>query len=246
MTDELPSSTPNPPEMPPPEVVMPPPSALRMSLSTAAVLLVFTVLFTGLMSGAYVSTRPVIEASIEAEKLQLVGEVLPPAEYDNAPLQDAVTVPPLAALGTDVPSQVFRARKAGQPAALIFEAVAPDGYSGQIKLLLAVRADGQLAGVRVIEHHETPGLGDYVDIRKDKQKANPWVRQFDNQRFDPAAPRDFSLKKDGGRFDYRTGATISARAVTNAVARAMAFAVAHRAALFTATRGTQWSPAAQE
>lgn len=229
------------PEIPPPEALMPPPSALRVSFSTALVLLVFTVLFTGLMAGAYLTTRPVIEASALAEKLRLVTEVLPATEFDNAPLEDFVEVPPLEALGSKGPTRIYRARRAGRPAGLIFEAATEHGYSGTVRLLLALRADGRLAGVRVIEHRETPGLGDYIDIRKDKRKADPWVRQFDDRAFDPAAAGDWRVKKDGGAIDARAGATISARAVTDAVAKALAFAVPQRDALFAAPHGSLWS-----
>lgn len=234
------------PDLPTAEAMLPPPSALRVSFSTALVLLVFTVLFTGLMAGAYLTTRPMIEASAQAEKLRLVTEVLPAAEFDNAPLEDFVEVPALEALGSKGPTRIYRARRAGQPAGLIFEAATDHGYSGTVRLLLALRPDGRLAGVRVIEHRETPGLGDYIDIRKDKRKADPWVRQFDERAFDPAAAGDWRVKKDGGVIDARTGATISARAVTDAVAKALAFAVPRHEALFAAAGGSRWSPPAGE
>lgn len=234
------------PEIPPPEALMPPPSALRVSFSTAAVLLVFTVLFTGLMAGAYLTTKPVIEASAQAEKLRLVTEVLPAAEFDNAPLEDFVEVPALDALGGKGPTRIYRARRAGQPAGLIFEAATDHGYGGTVRLLLALRADGRLAGVRVVDHRETPGLGDYIDIRKDKRKTDPWVRQFDDRAFDAATAGDWHVKKDGGAIDARAGATISARAVTDAVAKALAFAVPRRDALFAAAHGSRWLPPAGE
>ena len=118
--------------------------------------------------------------------------------------------------------------------ALVLEAVAPDGYSGRIDLLLAVKADGQLAAVRVTGQHETPGLGDYIDPKKDKNKAQPWIRQFDDIGFAQVRREEWRVKKDGGRFDARAGATISARAVTNAVGRALQFANENRARLYAA------------
>ncbi len=211
------------------------PTAARASLRTAAILTLFTMVFTALMAATYQATKPAIDASAEAEKMKLVGEVLPATLYDNALLADYADISPRAELGLaaqDDPVRLFRARLAGAPAALVFETVAPDGYGGRIRLILAVGADNRLIGVRVVSHKETPGLGDYIDPKKDRNKAAPWIRQFDATGFDRVTAADWKVKKDGGRFDARAGATISARAVTNAVRRALQFAVDHRDKLF--------------
>lgn len=207
-------------------------SVFVVSLRTGIVLVSFTVIFTALMALAYRATKDIIAASAEAEKMKLVNEILPQKVYDNTLLSDFVELPPTEALGTDAPTKLFRARKGGQPAALIVETVAPDGYSGKIHILVAVRSNGEVAGVRVTQHKETPGLGDYIDIRKDKNKARPWITQFTGAVYDQAAPKQWRVKKDGGRFDQVTGATISARAVTNAVGRALAFTLDNRVKLF--------------
>lgn len=210
-------------------------SAARASLRNAAILTAFAVLFTALMAATYRATRPAIDASAEAEKMKLVNEVLPDGLYDNAPLADWIDVPPREELGLaaqDAPVRLLRARKAGVPAALVFEAVAPDGYGGRIRLILAVGADGRVLGVRAVSHKETPGLGDYIDPKKDRNKAAPWIRQFDAKGFGDVAAADWKVAKDGGRFDARAGATISARAVTNAVRRALQFAVDRRDTLY--------------
>ncbi|GIK24217.1 MAG: electron transport complex subunit G [Betaproteobacteria bacterium] len=210
-------------------------NAARASLRTAAILTVFTVVFTTLMAATYRATKPAIDASAEAEKMKLVNEVLPDTLYDNVPLADYVDIAPRAELGLaaqDDPVRLLRARKAGAPAALVFEAVAPDGYGGRIRLILAVGADDRVIGVRVVSHKETPGLGDYIDPKKDRNKASPWIRQFDARGFGEVAAADWKVSKDGGRFDARAGATISARAVTNAVRRALQFAAGHRDRLY--------------
>ncbi|HEX8964026.1 MAG TPA: electron transport complex subunit RsxG [Rhodocyclaceae bacterium] len=209
-----------------------PPSVIRISSSTAVVLLLFTLAFTALMAATYQFTKDKIEANALEAKMELIGTVLPPSLYDNDLLKDSIELPPTPALGTDAPSHVYRARKDGEPAALVLEAVAPDGYSGRIELLIAVKADGRIAAVRVTSHHETPGLGDYIDPKKDKNKAKPWITQFDNVGFDEVKPEEFRVRKDGGKFDAHAGATISARAVTNAVRRALKFAVDNRERLF--------------
>ena len=210
-------------------------NAARASLRTAAILTLFTLVFTTLMAATYKATKPAIDASAEAERLKLVGEVLPATLYDNTLLADYVDIPPRAELGLaaqDDPVRLLRARRAGAPAALVFEAVAPDGYGGRIRLILAVGADNRLIGVRVVSHKETPGLGDYIDPKKDRNKAAPWIRQFDATGFEQVAAADWKVIKDGGKFDARAGATISARAVTNAVRRALQFAVDHHDKLY--------------
>lgn len=216
-------------------------SALRISVRTALILLVFTLVFTGLMAGTYSLTRPLVEASAQREKLRLIGEVLPQDSYDNDLLADRVVLPAVPAIGLDADTPLYRARKGGEPAALVFEAAAPDGYSGRIGLLVAVRADGRLAAVRVTGHRETPGLGDYIDPKKDRDKAKPWITQFSGQSFETVPRGQWRVRKDGGRFDQRSGATISARAVTNATGRALAWAVERRERLFAAGIGARYA-----
>lgn len=207
---------------------------VSMAARTAAILFVFVIVFTGLLAGAYLWTKPAIEASALEEKMKLVDEVLPRAEYDNRLLEDILQLPPTPELGLDQPSIVYRARKAGQPAAVVMEAVAPDGYSGKIRLLVAVRADGGIAGVRVTQHRETPGLGDYIEPKKDRNKARPWITQFDGLSPATVPAGEWKVKKDGGRFDYTAGATVTPRAVVKAVHKAVRFAQENRERLYAA------------
>jgi electron transport complex protein RnfG len=116
--------------------------------------------------------------------------------------------------------------------ALVMEAVAPNGYSGRIKMVLAVMADGTLGGVRVTDHRETPGLGDYIDPRKDKSKSSPWIAQFVGRSLNTTPFERFKVEKDGGDITFRAGATISPRAVTTAVARALKYAHENKEILF--------------
>jgi Na+-translocating ferredoxin:NAD+ oxidoreductase subunit G len=216
-------------------------SILRISARTAVILLLFTLAFTALMAGTYKLTQPLVEASAKAEKLRLIGEVLPPLAYDNTLLEDAITLPPLKALGLDDTTTLYRARKDGQPVALVFEAVAADGYSGRIGLIVAVSADGRLLAQRVTQHKETPGLGDYIDPKKDRNKQQPWIKQFEGVGFDSVLGGKWKVKKDGGRFDQRAGATISARAVTNASGRALLWAHERSAKLFELAAGQTYA-----
>jgi len=207
-------------------------TAPLMAVRTAATLFVFVTIFTGLLSAAYLWTKPAIEASATEEKMKLVDEVLPRTEYDNALLEDTLALPATPELGLKDPTTLFRARQAGQPVALVFEAVAPDGYAGKVKLIVAVRANGEVAGVRVTQHRETPGLGDYVDPRKDKNKARPWITQFNGMSLDKVIDKNWKVRKDGGQIDYHAGATVTPRAVSKAVLKAVKWAVANRDRLF--------------
>jgi len=228
----------NAPLIPPPT----PPGAFAVSLRTAFILLLFTLAFTALMAATYEATRPIFEETARQQRMKLIDEILPPEEYDNDLLADYVTLPPIAALGLDRPSQLYRARRQDRPVALVFEAVARQGYGGEIRLILALRADGRLAALRVTAHRETPGLGDYIDPRKDKNRTRPWIDQFAGQPLDLAKAGRWKVKKDGGIFDARAGATISARAVVEASRRAMLWGGEHGAGLFAWPRATPYAP----
>lgn len=211
-------------------------TALGLSARTGGVMVAFTIVFTALMAFTYGATKDQIDASAAEEKMKLISEVLPPASYDNLLLDDYAALGPTRELGLDNGGRVYRARQAGQPAALILETTAPDGYSGRIDLIVAVRADGSVSGVRAVTQRETPGLGDYIDPKKDKDKKAPWITQFTG--LEAARLPQCKVKKDGGDIAYHTGATISARAVTNAVARAARYAADNQNRLFAAPSGS--------
>lgn len=216
-------------------------SLLRESLTTALALLVFSVTGAALLSGTFGLTRPGIQRSEEADKLRLVAQTLPAGGYDNDLIRDARPVPADALLGLKRPGLAYPARRGGEAAAVVLEAVAPDGYSGEIRLLVGILADGRVAGVRVVSHRETPGLGDYIDILR-----SDWIKQFDSRGLDDPAPEQWKVKKDGGRFDYRAGATITPRAVVKAVRKALEYFAAHRTELLApASAATQASKEAR-
>lgn len=204
-------------------------TAARMAARTALILFLFVVVFTALLTGAYFWTRPSIEAAVAGEKMKLIDEVLPRGRYDNDLLNDAVTLdaPGPSSPVPGEPTRILRARREGRIEALILEAVAPDGYAGSIRLLLALETDGRIIAVRVVAHRETPGLGDYIEPQKDRNKARPWITQFNG--LNPAAANaEWRVKKDGGNFDSMAGATVTPRAVIKAVYRAALFVAQNR------------------
>ena len=138
-----------------------------------------------------------------------------------------MTIAPNDLLGNKQPTIANRARINNEPAAVIIEAIAHDGYSGDIKLLIAIKADGSISGVRVLAHKETPGLGDYIDIAKDN-----WIKLFDNESLLKTSEPQWKVKKDGGEFDYLAGATITPRAVVKAVHKALQYFEANKQSLF--------------
>ena len=207
-------------------------SATGMAARTAAILFVFVIVFTGMLPAAYLWTKPAIEASAAEEKMKLVDEVLPRSEYDNALLEDSLVLPPTPELGLTESSVLYRARQSGQPTAVVFESIAPDGYAGKIRLIIAIRRNGEVAGVRITQHKETPGLGDYVEVKKDKNKARPWITQFTGLSLAQVSDKEWRVRKDGGRIDYYAGATVTPRAVTKAVHKAVKWAEISHARIF--------------
>lgn len=134
-------------------------SATRTALRTGAIMVVFTLVFTALMAATHRVTQPAIEASAQDAQRRLIDEVLPPGSYDNDLLADVVRFGPAPQIGMDEGGRVWRARKGGEPVALIAEGAATDGYSGRIALLVAVNTNGLLSGVRVTQHKGNPGPG---------------------------------------------------------------------------------------
>ena len=212
--------------------------AARTALRAAGIMLVFTLVFTAMMASTYRFTRPAIEASMQEAQMRLIDEVLPPGSYDNDLLEDVVRIGPTPALGLDDGGRIWRARLDGQPVALIIETATTDGYAGRIAMVVAINTNGLLSGVRVTAHKETPGLGDYIDPKKDRRKDMPWIGQFSIASWKDVNTAEWALRKDGGSFGYRTGATICARAVVGAVGRATAWASARQDDLFSAPAGS--------
>lgn len=207
-------------------------TAPAMALRTATILLVFVVIFTALLAGAYRATRPAILATAAAERMKLISEVLPASAYDKDPLAATLTIADDPRLGNGAATTGYRAERAGRVSAVVLEATAPDGYAGRIRLLLAVDRELRVLGVRVLEHRETPSLGDYIEPKKDRNKTRPWITQFDGQSLAARPLAEWRVKKDGGAFDAYAGATVTPRAVIKAVARALQFIEAEQDLLF--------------
>ena len=180
---------------------------LKPIVLAAAMLGGFTIVGTGLVALVNMATVDRIAANERDALLRNIRELVPNNDYDNEILDDTIELTAPDALGSSEPVTVFQARKAGKPVAIVFTTIAPDGYSGEIKVLVAIRANGSLAGVRALSHKETPGLGDSIEI-----KRSNWVESFQGKSLSDPEPKQWKVKKDGGRFDQFTGATITPRA----------------------------------
>lgn len=200
----------------------------RQIIITAVILLLFTVLGTSMVAFTYDGTREKIAANERATLQRKLNQLLPAGSYDNDLLEDRITVTLPEANERDKVITVYRARNNSADAGLVMTAVAPDGYSGRIKMLVGIRADDTLSGVRIITHRETPGLGDAID-----EQRSDWVLGFDGKSLGNPPVKQWRVKKDGGVFDQLTGATITPRAIVKAVRRTLLYYQANREMLYS-------------
>ena len=192
--------------------------ALTKSMSRSAIVLsLFAIIATAMVAYTNNATKQRVEEAKRAYTLRKLNELIPADMHDNALDQDKLMVQDvLLDKNGEVP--VYRVQKDGQISAVIISCVAPDGYSGRITLLVAVRRDGSLAGVRVTEHKETPGLGDAIDTSK-----SDWIHIFDNKSLLAPPETHWRVQRDGGEFDQITSATITSRAVVKATRNALRY-----------------------
>ncbi len=196
----------------------------------ALLLGLFAVIGGGLVALTEAGTAERITANEREALLANLHALIRPDAHDNAIEEDTMAVLDRELLGSDEPVTIYRARMAGQPVAALIASSAPDGYSGTIRLLVGIRFDGTLAGVRVLSHRETPGLGDAIDITRSN-----WLLGFDGRSLGNPVDSGWAVKKDGGIFDQFTGATISPRAVVGAVHNTLRYYQQHRDEIFALT-----------
>ncbi|MDO6567115.1 electron transport complex subunit RsxG [Alteromonas sp. 1_MG-2023] len=188
----------------------------------------FAIIGTALIAFTFNVTAERIAQQQKQRLLSILNEVVPHDLHDNALYADCTAVTN-SSLGTKEPHTVYRARINGEPTALAIEATAPDGYSGNISLVIGVDTKMNVLGVRVLEHKETPGLGDKIDLA-----ISNWITSFTGKHFSVSALPVWQVKKDGGEFDQFTGATITPRAVVNAVKNALLYVQDNQQTLFLA------------
>ncbi|GMR01251.1 MAG: electron transport complex subunit RsxG [Gammaproteobacteria bacterium] len=201
---------------------------IKNILITASLLMLVAALGAALVGLAFMETKDVIEHNEKLTLLRKLNNIIPAESYDNDLLLDTIIIKPSILLNTKEESLAYRARKNSQNVAVVFSSIAPSGYNGPIHLLVGVNTDGTLAGVRVVKHRETPGLGDVVDI-----SHSNWILGFNDKSLSNPDTKGWKVKRDGGTFDQFTGATITPRAVVKAVHNALLYFEKNQTMLFS-------------
>lgn len=200
---------------------------LRPTLSyQAGILAIFALLASVLLGFADLATRGVIQLRLAEDLKANLQDVVPAELYDNDLLADHITLASADANLGNAETVVYLAKKQGAVNAVCFQFIAPDGYAGPISLVMGIDKKGEILGVRIISHVETPGLGDKIEISKSK-----WVLSFNGKSLDNLSITQWAVKKDGGVFDQFAGATITPRKVVQAIKRGLDFYRAHRTEL---------------
>ena len=196
---------------------------IKITSRYGALLGLVALLCTAISSGIFFLTKGKIDDAMAAQQRELLLQVIPQNYFDNNPAESGAIPQDERLQGIQ---KIYLAKKNGQISAYAYETTAPDGYSGNIRLLVGLTPQGEVLGVRVIEHHETPGLGDKIELR-----ISDWILSFNNQPINNDNLSEWAVKKDGGKFDQFSGATITPRAIVNQVKRSALVMLANSTAL---------------
>ncbi len=173
------------------------------------------VVAAALLSGVHLVTRDRIATERQQQALATLNQLVPESEYDNELIDDAFSA---GISGLSSPSTIYRARMQDEAVALLAVVTTPDGYSGDIRLLVGLQPDGEIIGVRVLDHRETPGLGDEIEL-----KRSDWIRQFSGKSLGAPPAQAWAADRRGGEFDTLSSATITSSAVIEAVQDVLAW-----------------------
>ena len=195
---------------------------------SGTVLALFAAITSVAIGWTYLGTKAQIDLEVRRAEARQLLEIFPPDTHDNDIVNDVFEVAAeTALLGIRETRQGYRVRQGNKVIGVILPATARDGYSGDIRALIGVRLDGSVAGVRVVAHRETPGLGDKVDLRK-----SDWILDFNERSLTNPVLNGWNVEKEGGVFDQFTGATVTPRAVILATRRALEYVTLNAATLF--------------
>lgn len=179
--------------------------AKKESTITNMVLTLFIVTLISATSLGFIYeiTKSPIAMAMLTKKNMAIKKVLP--DFTNSPVENAHS-----AYRDGDTLYIYQALDHADTVGIAVETFTTQGFSGMIKLMVGFLPDGTIHDVAVLEHKETPGLGDKM--------ATPEFRQ----QFQGQHPEQFKLavKKDGGEVDAITASTITSRAFCDAVKRA--------------------------
>jgi electron transport complex protein RnfG len=181
---------------------------LKLILQPGIALFVFTAVSVFFVSCTQVQTKVSIQYNEKQVLTKRLNELV--SEYDNDILAEKYSQT-ITLHGLEQVVNIYPAKRNHQTFALLIEHIYPKGYSGNIHLLTGVNRQGELLGVRVVKHQETPGLGDKIELKK-----SDWILQFKGLAIGSPMPGDWKVTKDGGVFDAFTGATVTPRAIVSA------------------------------
>ncbi len=191
----------------------------------AKVLALFAVIATAIVGLVNEATKGRIIAQEQAQLLKVLHSIIPPKLHNNDIYNDCkIITDPL--LGNKEQT-AYLAKYNNKPIAAAITATAPDGYNGNINLIVAINTNGRISGVRILKHQETPGLGDKIEERK-----STWIIRFSGKILPEENDNQWAVRKDGGMFDQFTGATITPRAVVKAVKKVALYFKSHQQSLF--------------
>jgi electron transport complex protein RnfG len=197
-------------------------------VKSGVTLAVIAAICTSLVALTYQSTEERIDANEKAWLERSLQPALSGLFFDSGVTESKIVVPPPHDLpGTDA-AIIYRVYAKTEPVAALFVVSARDGYSGPIRILVGIETTGMVTGVHVLEHRETPGLGDRVESGK-----SDWVKQFDGRSLVDPETSGWRIKRDGGQFDQLTGASVTPRAIIKAVKETLIYFGTHRDEIFS-------------
>lgn len=201
-------------------------SAIR---SNAIILAAVGLITTACIAVTFQGTKDIIAEQERLAQAKALLEIVPDSAHDNDMLASQIALPNYQAIGLHQAENGYLAKWHDEVIAVLLPVIARDGYSGDIRMLVGINRDGSIVGVRALSHHETPGLGDKIELKK-----SDWILGFNGKSLTNPQPAKWRVTKDGGEFDTFTGATITPRAVTKAVKQALEYFNQHQEILIGA------------
>ncbi len=183
----------------------------------------FAIITAGLIAVTQATTAERIEKAQKRAQAKALLDIIGDLSFDNDLLENPVTLSVDPLLGFTTTQEAYIAKQGESPVLVLLPFLTPDGYTGDISGLVGVLPDGTIQGVRITAHKETPGLGDKIELRK-----SDWVLGFNRASLKAPEESQWKVKKDDGAFDQLTGATITPRAVVNAVRNALLYYQSNR------------------
>ncbi|MDG1121065.1 MAG: RnfABCDGE type electron transport complex subunit G, partial [Glaciecola sp.] len=182
--------------------------SLTNTKKNALILGAFALVTTLLIAITYLGTKDTIAKQQQRMLLRVINDVVPTDSFSNDIQHDCAVLPVDAQLGSAEDLKAYRGFREvvaendlsvsqSKLTSVAIETVAPDGYSGDIRMIVGVAGPylRTVTGVRVLAHKETPGLGDKIDLR-----INDWILSFNQQVYISGREDNWAVKKDGGQF----------------------------------------------